>query len=68
MVGEAGLRTAKWPVRTDDSLSCQELTVEMEFAANAARSLMAHLVQRCETIFPRRKEPWYQANDEEVPK
>ncbi|HTW78849.1 MAG TPA: hypothetical protein VME23_04795 [Terracidiphilus sp.] len=62
------IRTAKWPVKKDQHLSNRELEEEIEFAAATARRVMVHLMAACETIFPRRREPWYQANEEDVPK
>jgi hypothetical protein len=41
---------------------------EIEFAAYTARRVMMLLVTKFESIFPQRKEPWYQANEEDVRK
>lgn len=60
------IRTAKWPASKDPHFSNRELDEEIEFAAVTARRVMVHLISACETIFPRRKEPWYQPNDEDV--
>ena len=62
------IRTAKWPARSDAALCDQELNEEIEFAAYTARRVMMLLMTKFEAIFPQRKEPWYQANDEDVRK
>jgi hypothetical protein len=62
------IRTAKWPARSDAQLCDQEMNEEIEFAAYTARRVMMNLMTKFESIFPNRKEPWYQANDEDVPK
>lgn len=61
------IRTARWPVKDDSRISNPALDEEIQYAARVAQRIMAHLMQTCETIFPQRKEPWYQANDEDVP-
>ena len=63
------IRTAKWPARSDAKLCDQEMNEEIEFAAYVAGRVLARLMTKCEEIFPQRKEPWYQAaNDEDVRK
>ena len=62
------IRTAKWPARSDDSFNCQELADEIQFAAGVASRVMANLVSKFETIFPSRREPLYQATEDENPK
>jgi len=59
------IRTAKWP-RADPKLSDQDLNNEIEFTAYLADCVLGRLMTKCETIFPQRKEPWYQANEEDV--
>jgi hypothetical protein len=55
--------------RSDAQLCDQEMNEEIEFAAYTARRVMMLLVTKFETIFAQRKEPWYQAkDDEDVPK
>jgi hypothetical protein len=61
------IRTAKWPPRSDPSLSDQDLNQEIEFAAYVASRVLGKVMTRFESIFPQRKEPWYQANNEGVP-
>jgi hypothetical protein len=62
------IRTAKWPARSADALSGQELSDEIQYAMHIAGRVMMMLVTKYETIFPNRKEPWYQANGEDVPR
>jgi hypothetical protein len=59
------IRTAKWPVRSDVQLCDQDMNQEIEFAAYVARRVMMLLTTKFETIFPQKKEPWYQANEDE---
>jgi hypothetical protein len=62
------VRTAEWPARSDAALCDQELNEEIEFAAYVACRVMMLLITKLEAIFPQRKEPWYQANDEDLRK
>jgi hypothetical protein len=62
------IRTAKWQARSDVQLCDQDMNQEIEFAAYVARRVMMLLTTKFETIFLQKKEPWYQANeDEDVP-
>lgn len=60
------IRTAEWPARSDDKLCGQDMNEEIEFAAYIADRVLSKLMTKNETIFPQRKEPWYQANHEDV--
>lgn len=62
------IRTAKWAARSDAALSGQELNGEIELAAHIAGRAMTALISKYEAIYSQRKEPWYQANDEDVQK
>jgi hypothetical protein len=62
------VRTAKWPSRYDAGMNEADLQQEIEFAAHLARRVLATLTSRNPMFFPTRKGPWYQANDEDVPK
>jgi hypothetical protein len=44
-----------------------ELRAEIEYAAHLAGRVLSLLVGYHEAIFPRRKEPWYQATYEDNP-
>jgi hypothetical protein len=61
------IRTAKWPPRADTMLSEQGLNEEIEFAVQVAQRVLMNLMTRFEAIFPQRKEPWYQATEEDSP-
>jgi hypothetical protein len=41
---------------------------EIEYSANLVGRVLFLLMSRHEAIFPRRKEPWYWATDEDAPK
>jgi hypothetical protein len=60
--------TAKWPPRADASLSEQTLDEEIAFAMQTANRVLMQLITKYESIFPQKKEPWYQANEEDLPK
>jgi hypothetical protein len=62
------IRTAKWTARYDAKLSNHELQTEIDYAIHLADSVLSSLLSRKEVIFPQKKEPWYQANDEDIPK
>jgi hypothetical protein len=62
------IRTAKWPPNFDERISEIDLDREIAYAAHLAGRVLASLVGRHPSIFPSRKEPWYQATDEEIPK
>jgi hypothetical protein len=62
------IRTAKWPPRgTRGTTSDRELELEIENAIHLVGHVLSALVSRHETIFPRKKEPWFMPNDEDVP-
>ena len=61
------IRTAKWPPRADTMLSEPSLNEEIEFAVQVAQRVLMNLMTRFESIFPQRKEPWYQATGEDSP-
>ena len=62
------IRTAKWAASPDEKLSNHELDREINYSIALANSVLSKLLARKEAIFPQRKEPWYQANDEDIPK
>ncbi len=39
---------------------------EIQFATSMAHRVFALLITKYEVMFPQKKEPWYQANDEDV--
>jgi len=62
------IRTARWPAQFDEKVSACDLEREIDYAAHLARRVLSRLIATHPTIFPSRNEPWYQANDEDVPK
>jgi hypothetical protein len=55
------IRTAKWPAHTKRMLGDSELDQEVDFAEYLATKVLSHLMARNEAMFPKRKQPWYQA-------
>ena len=62
------IRTAKWAASHDEKLSNHDLGREIDYSIALASSVLSKLLTRREAIFPQRKEPGYQANDEDIPK
>ena len=62
------IRTARWPVRSESKTSEMDLEVEIEHAAHLAGRVLVKLVSTRSELFPSRKEPWYQPNDEDEAK
>jgi hypothetical protein len=62
------IRTAKWSVRSEQLLSNQNLEKEIEYAAYLAGRVFAKLVAAHPSIFPNKKQPWYQPDEEDCPK
>jgi len=62
------IRTAKWPPRSDPLLCKRNMEEEIEFAIHTANRVLANLTSKYESFFPQKKEPWYQANDEDLQK
>jgi len=62
------IRTAKWKPNIDPSLAHQDMNEEIQFAANMAYRVFAVLISKYEVIFPQKKQPWYQANEDDVRK
>ena len=59
------VRTAKWKPPLDPLLSNHEMADEIQFAINMTHRVFMALITKYESIFPQKKEPWYQANDDE---
>ena len=60
------IRTAKWPATFDRGTANPELDREIEYAAYLASRVMSSLVSRRESLFPQKREPWYQPRNEDV--
>jgi hypothetical protein len=61
------IRTAKWSATIDARNSNCELKREIDFAAQVANRVLAHLESAHPSIFPSRKQPWYRATSEDQP-
>jgi hypothetical protein len=62
------IRTAKWPPRTDPLLCEQDLNIEIENAIQIAYRVLSQLTSKYESIFPQKREAWYQPDEEDFPK
>ncbi len=60
--------TAKWAASHDEKLSNHDLNKEIDYSIALASSVLSKLLTSREAIFPQKKEPWYQPNDEDIPK
>ena len=61
------IRTAKWPPRTDPRLCEEDLNIEIENAIQIAYRVLSNLAAKYESIFPQKREPWYQPDEEDFP-
>lgn len=61
------IRTAKWPPHSADANRGHEIEEEIGFSAHLAKRVLSHLVSRHESLFPNKKVPWYQADEEDSP-
>ncbi len=61
------IRTAKWAASHDEKLRNHDLDKEIDYAIHLAGSVLSKLLARKDAIFPQKREPWYQANDEDIP-
>ena len=62
------IRTAKWAARSVGTESHRDLDSEVEHAVYLAGCVLSALVTHRPSLFPQAQEPWYVANDEDVPK
>ena len=61
------IRTAKRPALWDSQTSNVDLDAEIQYSAHLAGRVLMALVGSNQAIFPRKKEPWYQATHDENP-
>jgi hypothetical protein len=61
------IRTAKRPAVFNTSFSDVDLEGEIRYSIHLAHRVLSMLMSHDETIFPRRKEPWYRPNGEDHP-
>lgn len=62
------VRTARWPARSESGTSDMDLEAEIEHAAHLAGRVLSRLIAAKPSIFPSRKEPWFQPDGEDEPK
>jgi hypothetical protein len=62
------IRTARWPATFDKMTANHELEEEIQYASFLASRVLSSLVSRRDGMFPKKREPWYQPRDEDVPK
>ena len=62
------IRTAKRPPVVASHTYDGELDKEVDYAIYVAGRVLSHLVSQKGSLFPRKREPWYQPNEEDVPK
>lgn len=62
------IRTARWPPVLDTTARQCDLDQEIDFAAQVSGRVLALLVKRWPTLYPRSRHPWYKAEESEQPK
>lgn len=62
------VRTARWPPTHTDGLADVDWQNEIEHSARIAKAMLTHITSRFPNLFSSRDVPWYQPNDEDVPK
>lgn len=62
------VRTARWPALRDTRTSEMDLEAEIDHAAHLAGRVLSRLMSLKPSYFPQRQEPWFQPNDDDVPK
>ena len=61
------IRTARWTATHEMATANTELEKEIEHASHVSMRVFANLMSKYPTIFPHKKEPWYQATSEDHP-
>ncbi len=61
------IRTAKWPAERNEKFSNQALQTEIDFAISLANAVLSTLLCTKAIMFPRRREPWFQPDDDDIP-
>jgi len=62
------IRTAKWAPNHDERLSYHDLDKEIAYSIHLAGTVLSKLLARKDAMFPHKREPWYQPDDEDIPK
>ena len=62
------IRTAKWAAEVRGTANEPEYDVEIANAVRLAGTVLSALVTHHPGLFPQAREPWYQPNEDDVPK
>ena len=62
------IRTARWTPHLDTAERQCDLDQEIEFAAHVSGRILAALVKKWPALYPRTRQPWYKATEEEQPR
>jgi hypothetical protein len=62
------IRTAKWPASHDSKLSNVDLQIEIDYSIHLADSVLSHLLADKSLLFPHTRKPWYQPDNDDIPK
>jgi hypothetical protein len=62
------IRTAKWPARVHETASDTDLDSEIEYAHKLASRMFSTLITKHPVMFPHKRKPWFQPDDEDNPK
>jgi hypothetical protein len=62
------IRTVKRSPLSDKSTADPERDREIDYAIHMARRVLSALLSKSESIFPQKRETWYQPSGEDVPK
>jgi hypothetical protein len=62
------IRTAKWTASYNEKFSNPELDREIDYSIHLADRILSTLLAKKGALFPKKREPWHQPNDEDIPK
>jgi hypothetical protein len=62
------IRTAKWPANYDARLSSVDFQREIDYSIHLADSILSHLLAHKSALFPHTRTPWYQPDEDDIPK
>jgi len=58
------IRTAKWPAGHDSRLS----NTDLDYSVHLADAVLSKLLAHKSALFPQKREPWFQPDEEDIPK